>query len=160
MGPNLSGCTFSCQFYLAFSSLNYAYQLWRGIQYLHKQNFLHKDIKPSNVFINENNVMLGDFGLLNYPVKFTGSPLYMPKDIYSFVGNVDLFAFALILIELFFENGSLALHLVRHSKHCWARDEKLIHILQDSLHDEPYPEFFKVCFQPIILFQIKKTFRN
>ena len=131
-------------FYPPYSSLNYAFQLWRGIQYLHRHNYLHKDIKPSNVFINKSQVMLGDFGLLNYPVKLTGSPLYMPKDIEHYNGNVDLFAFALILIELFFDNGSLALHLVRHSKLCWSRDKQLITILNDSLVDEDSPDFFKV----------------
>ena len=126
------------------SSLNYAFQLWRGIQYLHRHNYLHKDIKPSNVFITNGEIKLGDFGLLNYPVKLTGSPLYMPKDVETFSGNVDLFAFALILIELFFDNGTLALHLVRHSKLCWSKDTKLIEILQSSLDEEVAPDFFKV----------------
>ena len=94
--------------------------------------------------------MLGDFGLLNYPGKLTGSPLYMPKDIENFKGNVDLFAFALILIELFFENGTLALNLVRHSKLCWSKDEQLIEILRSSVanSEDPMPDFFNVSYLP------------
>ena len=110
-------------------------------------------LEPSNVFINKGKsttgyVMLGDFGLLNYPGKLTGSPLYMPKEIEKFKGNVDLFAFALILIELFFEYGTLALNLVRHSRLCWSKDEQLIEILRKSVADseEPMPDFFNVSF--------------
>jgi hypothetical protein len=38
----------------------------------------------------------------------------------------DFYALGLILIELFFEGGTIALHIIRHSKHCWHQRCKFI----------------------------------
>lgn len=38
-------------------------QLCLGLNFLHKQGVIHRDVKPSNIFINGNKrVKLGDFG--------------------------------------------------------------------------------------------------
>ncbi len=44
--------------------VKYACQLISAIAYLQSQKVLHRDIKPNNIFINNNDVVLGDFGLI------------------------------------------------------------------------------------------------
>nr|XP_054756674.1 mitogen-activated protein kinase 6-like [Lytechinus pictus] len=43
----------------------FAYQLIRGLKYLHSANVLHRDLKPENVLINQEDLVLkiGDFGM-------------------------------------------------------------------------------------------------
>jgi NIMA (never in mitosis gene a)-related kinase len=43
---------------------NYLIQISQGLQYLHKSRILHRDIKPHNIFLDEDdNVKIGDMGL-------------------------------------------------------------------------------------------------
>jgi len=73
-----------------YRGLNYCSQLWAALMELHKQGYTHKDIKPSNVFIDQEEIKLGDFGLLNYPSKDSGSPVYMPKKPFTFQGKCSI----------------------------------------------------------------------
>ena len=99
-------------------------------------NSLWNILKPSNVFIdNHEEIKLGDFGLLNFPSKHSGSPVYMPKEenLNNFdYHSVDFFAFGIILIEIFYSNGSLAVQLARHSQYCWSTSQKLFDILKQA----------------------------
>ncbi|KAF5102039.1 hypothetical protein D0Z03_000495 [Geotrichum reessii] len=42
-------------------------QLLEGINYLHQQNYLHRDIKTANILIdNSGNLLIADFGLARH----------------------------------------------------------------------------------------------
>ena len=43
--------------------LNYFVQITQALQYIHKRNILHRDIKTRNIFLTSDNVIkIGDFG--------------------------------------------------------------------------------------------------
>lgn len=44
----------------------YAYQILRGIHHIHSQQIMHRDIKSDNIFLDENHLVIGDFGLSKY----------------------------------------------------------------------------------------------
>ena len=70
------------------SALHYFYQILQGLNYLHSNNIIHRDIKPQNILIDKNNVCkIADFGFARYNEEDTllktmcGSPLYMAPEI-------------------------------------------------------------------------------
>ncbi|MCK4835493.1 MAG: serine/threonine protein kinase, partial [Candidatus Aminicenantes bacterium] len=83
------------------TSLRYLKQILSALEFAHEHKVIHRDIRPSNILLNEkNNVKITDFGtstLLNekqYATTRIGSPPYMapeqfegkavfPSDIYS-----------------------------------------------------------------------------
>lgn len=54
-------------------ALTYTTQLFSAVRYLQKLNILHRDIKPANIFVNNSQLVLGDFGLVKN-LKDTKSP--------------------------------------------------------------------------------------
>lgn len=79
-----------------------------GLEYLHKRNIIHLDIKPENIFLTEENVLkLGDFGLsttAGFPPSLhsEGDKYYMAPEVLE--GNyskaADIFSLGLIILEL------------------------------------------------------------
>jgi len=70
------------------SALHFMYQILQGLQYLHSNNIVHRDIKPQNILIDKNNVCkIADFGFARYKDQdklletMCGSPLYMAPEI-------------------------------------------------------------------------------
>lgn len=56
-----------------------------ALNYLHEQGFVHQDIKSSNIFLQGDKAVLGDFGVtvsIQNPKYAAGSPFYMAPEIY------------------------------------------------------------------------------
>ena len=92
--------------------LNYLGQIAEGLQYIHDQNYMHRDICPRNTMINtEGVVKLIDFGLtipntaeFRRPGNRTGSANYMAPELIKRVSTdhrVDLFALGVTAYESF-----------------------------------------------------------
>ena len=92
--------------------LNYVIQLGEGISYLHRQNWIHRDICPRNVMVDSSNVVkLIDFGLVvpntpdfQRPGNRTGTANYMAPELIKRQRTdqrIDIFSFAVTAYEMF-----------------------------------------------------------
>ena len=88
-------------------------QICLGIQYLHKNNIIHRDIKSSNLFIDKNNnIKIGDFGIIKilqpymmYAQTQIGTPYYMAPEIYKhqrYTEKSDIWSLGCVLYEMMF----------------------------------------------------------
>jgi len=68
---------------------NFAYQLLQGLNYCHRKNILHRDLKPQNILLTESGkIKLADFGLartVGIPVRQYSAEVvtlwYRPPDV-------------------------------------------------------------------------------
>lgn len=77
----------------------------------HRKNIIHRDVKPANIFVdNQNNYKLGDFGIARNIEKTssnltsTGTPKYIAPEVYKgeeYGKNVDLYSLGLVLYQYF-----------------------------------------------------------
>ncbi|XP_043575529.1 serine/threonine-protein kinase Nek11 isoform X1 [Chiloscyllium plagiosum] len=85
-------------------------QLLLGAQYMHERRILHRDLKSSNIFLKNNLVKIGDFGVsrllmgsCDLATTFTGTPYYMSPEVLSHQGynsKSDIWSLACILYEV------------------------------------------------------------
>jgi serine/threonine protein kinase len=103
-------------------------QVANGLDYIHNQKFLHRDICPRNVMVtNEGVVKIIDFGLtIPYTPQFckpgnrTGTPNYLAPELIKRTTTdhrVDLFALGVTAYELFTNNLP------------WERSESLVTLM-------------------------------
>ena len=92
--------------------LNYIIQLGEAVDYLHKQNWIHRDLCPRNVMIDsDNTVKLIDFGLVvpntptfQKPGNRTGTANYMAPELIKRQRTdqrIDIFSFAVTAYEMY-----------------------------------------------------------
>ena len=103
----------SCKFLKEKHVRIFFYQLLQGVNDLNKDNFMHRDIKPKNIFITKKgNLRLGDFGLCGYKKKWrydnkeyrtVVSRWWRPPEIElkcSYNLSIDIFSIACIIVEI------------------------------------------------------------
>lgn len=89
-------------------------QILKGIFEIHLNDIIHRDMKPENIFLNDNKQKLvckiGDFGLSRtlkkgrkFAMTVAGSPLYMAPELVNgqrYTNKVDIWSIGCILYEL------------------------------------------------------------
>jgi serine/threonine protein kinase len=85
--------------------------LAKGLEYIHQQNVIHRDVKPENILLSSNNeVKLADFGLAEDRRKqdpifgIVGTLPYVPPELWEGTNphneKVDIWAFGVVFCEL------------------------------------------------------------
>ena len=103
-------------------------QLVKGLQDIHKNRLIHRDLTPDNIFINENNeIKIGDFGISKiltetnqYTTKQIGKFHYMAPEIslgLKYNNKVDIYSLGCIVYELF-TLDEYYIDKVIHEKEC------------------------------------------
>ena len=85
-------------------------QISKGLNYLWKNNLIHRDLKPHNILLTTTGLIkIADFGFAKYAEETTlmntlcGSPIYMAPEILKYKkydASVDLWSMGVILFEM------------------------------------------------------------
>jgi len=90
---------------------NYVEQIRCGLEYLHQQHILHRDLKPQNILIHQGTIKICDFGLSiladqnSLISTMCGSPMYMAPEVIKheeYTIKADLWSCGVILYEMFY----------------------------------------------------------
>lgn len=91
-------------------ALGIAYDICRGLAFAHRQNVVHRDIKPRNILLTEGGIAkVSDFGVaqlrqevFDYASTFAGTRRYMAPEQYEgfYDHRVDVFSVGILLWEM------------------------------------------------------------
>lgn len=81
-----------------------------GLAYVHQRNILHRDFKPANVFLSQEHLVIGDFGMskqLEHTIEKAetrlGTPLYIAPEVFNAIPydrNADAWSLGCVLYEM------------------------------------------------------------
>lgn len=109
---------------------HYSIHLKDGLEYLLSKNIIHRDIKPQNILVSDENILkICDFGFARYFTEdimlgtICGSPLYMAPEIMykkSYTTKSDLWSLGIIIYEMAFKDvpykGNNIIELIQNIK--------------------------------------------
>ncbi|NXK74653.1 NEK11 kinase, partial [Amazona guildingii] len=100
--------------------LDWFIQLLLGVNYMHERRILHRDLKTKNIFLKNNLLKIGDFGVsrllmgsCDLATTFTGTPYYMSPEALKHQGyntKSDIWSLGCILYEMCCMNHAFTGH--------------------------------------------------
>ena len=129
----------------------YLFELCIAVEYLHKNNVIHRDIKAANVFLSKNNtIKLGDVGIIKvlipsykYANTNIGTPYYMSPEVYKrqrYNTKTDIWSIGVLLYELMtlklpYSANDIAGLKYKISNNKWTLSNKYRNLYSDDLCD-------------------------
>ncbi|KAJ4724336.1 Kinase-like protein [Melia azedarach] len=88
---------------------NFCFQLFQGLNYMHQQGYLHRDLKPDNLLVSKEIIKIADFGLAReietsspYTEDITTLSYRAPEMFFpcQYSSKVDMWAMGVIMAEM------------------------------------------------------------
>ena len=121
-------------------------QMCSAVAYIHNKGLIHRDLKPDNIFIQEDTIKIADFGLVTNKGKHStnrvGTELYMAPEVTAEKGDydnkVDIYSLGLIFLELLvpFGNKDLLEKVKEHGDKVPFKNSSFLQFLAERLNDE------------------------
>jgi serine/threonine protein kinase len=116
-------------------------EIVKGINFLHKRNYMHRDIKSGNILLtNDLRVKIADFGFTRYvdtddlATTICGTPAFLAPEVLnndSYDSKVDIWSLGIIFYEMIYKK--VPLKVVRDK----TSDDEMIRVIYEKI---VYPE--------------------
>ena len=133
--------------------VSYGLQVSRALQFAHRLDIIHGDIKPSNLLVQEDGIVkLSDFGMARREshgdaVAFGGTPNYLAPELIGggkTTVSSDIYALGVTLYEMTF--GQLPVKLKGKTPADWSEEHNNVSVD----FPKPWPEQLPEKWQPIL----------